>query len=38
LMDVVVDRLSRFLTELAAAPMDDQFPYSAESKADPGAN
>jgi creatinine amidohydrolase len=27
LMDAVVDRLSRFLIELAAAPMDEKFPY-----------
>jgi creatinine amidohydrolase len=27
LMEVVTDRLARFLTELAAAPMDDNFPY-----------
>jgi len=27
LMDVVVERLARFLVELAAAPMDDHFPY-----------
>jgi creatinine amidohydrolase len=28
LMDVLVERLAGFLTELAAAPMDDTFPYS----------
>jgi creatinine amidohydrolase len=27
LMDAVVDRLAAFLIELAAAPVDDQFPY-----------
>jgi creatinine amidohydrolase len=27
LMEVVVDRLARFLVELAAAPMDETFPY-----------
>lgn len=27
LMDVLVERLGRFLIELAAAPMDDAFPY-----------
>ena len=27
LMDVVVDRLSAFLVQLAAAPMDEMFPY-----------
>jgi creatinine amidohydrolase len=27
LMDIVVDRLSQFLIELAAAPMDESFPY-----------
>ncbi len=27
LMDVLVERISRFLAELAAAPMDDTFPY-----------
>jgi creatinine amidohydrolase len=27
LLDVLVERLGRFLVELAAAPMDDQFPY-----------
>ena len=27
LMDIVVDRLSKFLAELAAAKMDEQFPY-----------
>jgi creatinine amidohydrolase len=27
LMDVLVDRLSRFLVELSAAPMDERFPY-----------
>jgi creatinine amidohydrolase len=27
LMDAVVDRLAAFLVELAAAPVDDQFPY-----------
>ena len=27
LMEALVDRLSRFLIELAAAPMDESFPY-----------
>jgi hypothetical protein len=27
LMEVVVERLSSFLIELAVAPMDDTFPY-----------
>jgi creatinine amidohydrolase len=27
LMDVLVDRLGRFLVELAAAPMNETFPY-----------
>jgi creatinine amidohydrolase len=27
LLDVLVERIGRFLTELAAAPLDDQFPY-----------
>src|SRR5262249_50766248 len=27
LMDAVTERLGRFLTELAAVPVDDQFPY-----------
>lgn len=27
LMDVLVERLGRFLSELAAAPMDKDFPY-----------
>jgi len=27
LMDVLVDRLGRFLVELAQAPLDDTFPY-----------
>jgi creatinine amidohydrolase len=27
LMDVLVERLGDFLVELAAAPMDEQFPY-----------
>jgi creatinine amidohydrolase len=35
LMDVVVDRLSHFLIELSAAPMDESFPYNIESKGEP---
>ena len=27
LMDIVVERLSTFLVQLAAAPMDEAFPY-----------
>lgn len=27
LMEVLVDRLGQFLTELASTPMDDRFPY-----------
>ena len=27
LMDVLVERLAAFLTELAAAPMDETFPF-----------
>jgi creatinine amidohydrolase len=30
LMDGVVERLSKFLVELSAAPMDDNFPYGAK--------
>ncbi len=34
LMDALVERLAGFLTELAAAPLDEQFPYGQD-KADP---